>query len=257
MVDDYPTLGGDTNINAVDGVASFTDLTLTGGSGTIVATSGAVTGSDVIGSWGPATQMNPVNLSISYPLVGEANTFTLAVLDVDFNLVGDFNGPITIEPISGPGTISGTLTQNAINGVATFVITGTVAGDLSANLTSPGLTTLSSWNYYILATVDRVRIYFSFGGTTTSDQIEIFGGVGDSYIQWGGFRGRVQISVDSGPGSLVGPGATIIYASDGSNGVAGSFAFSQLYLDTPGSYDLLISTPDDAYTSAIVSFTVS
>jgi hypothetical protein len=252
-----PTLAGTLTFNLIAGVATVSDLTLTGGSGTIVATSGTVTGSDVIGSWGAATQMNPLNLSSSYPLVGEANTATFGVYDADFNLVGDYSGPVTIVPISGPGTISGSLTQNAVNGVATFVITGTVAGALSANLTSPGLPDFIAWNYAILSVVDQVMILGQYGGTTTSDPILIFGWVGDGIYQWGGFRGRAQISVDSGPGSLVGSGATIVYASDGSISVAGSFTFSDLYLDTPGSYDLLISTPDDAYTSAIVSYTVA
>jgi hypothetical protein len=252
-----PTLSGTLTFTLVNGTATVSDLTLTGGTGTIVATSGSITGSGVVGSWGTATQMNPIDLSSTFPLVGEPNTFTVGVYDVDFNLVGNFNGPVTITPTVGPGVITGTLTLNAVNGVATFVITGTVAGSMSADITSPGLTDFTSWNYYILDVVDQVMITFQSGGTTTSDPIVILGGVGNGTYLWGGFRGRLQLTVDAGPGSLVGSGPLIVYASDGTSGQAGTFSFSNLTLDTPGSYDLLVSTPDDAYISAFAFYTVT
>jgi hypothetical protein len=55
--------------------------------------------------------------------VNKAATILVCAETYGGSTVTSYNGTITIAKISGPGSISGTLTQNAVNGCATFSIT--------------------------------------------------------------------------------------------------------------------------------------
>jgi streptogramin lyase len=123
------TLGGTTTVNAVNGVATFSGLTLNNAgngyalqataSGTSASTSSSAF--DVVN--GPATQL----IATTQPpgTIGTGFAFNVVVQDeyvVNNQVDTSFNSPVTIA-LSGPSGASGlggTTTVNAVNGMATF-----------------------------------------------------------------------------------------------------------------------------------------
>jgi hypothetical protein len=118
------TLGGTLTVNAVNGVATFSTLALTkaglgytiqaSASGLLAATSAAITVT-------PAAATELVVSSQPPASVVAGNTFVFAVTATDKygNTVPSYQGPVTVS-LSTTGTLGGTLTVNAMGGVATF-----------------------------------------------------------------------------------------------------------------------------------------
>jgi len=131
------TLGGTLTVAAVAGVATFSNVTVNR-SGSGYALRATATGAK------PATSSTfdlPTSLVFTtYPSsVLPATTFTIVVTARDnaANTDTAYSGNVTIEKSSGPGTLSGTLTQTATGGVATF--TGiTLSDEGSVVLTASG-----------------------------------------------------------------------------------------------------------------------
>ena len=124
------TLGGTLRTRATDGIATFSDLTLNAqGSGyTLAATATGLTGATSsafnITGVGPATKLGflaqPTNVTAGASI---APSITVQVQDANGNPVTTSTQQITlsIESTSPSGaTLGGTLSQNAVNGVATF-----------------------------------------------------------------------------------------------------------------------------------------
>ena len=146
-------LAGTLTVNAINGLATFTDLQINGpGAHTLTFTSGALTSATSASI--TVTQIAAA-LSVQTPPSGatSGNAFTtqpiVRILDnaglpvttgVGATLV------VTATVGSGTGTLGGTLTATASNGVATFTdlaITGTGAHTLNFTTTSPALTVTS------------------------------------------------------------------------------------------------------------------
>ncbi len=121
-------LSGTTTVNLVNGVATFTDLKVVGnGAVTLSFTSSvaqAVTSQSITITPLAATQMavttqpGTATSNVTFPT---APVVTLR--DVNNNQVFGNSSPVTVSldaSSTGTGTLSGTLTTNAINGVATF-----------------------------------------------------------------------------------------------------------------------------------------
>ncbi len=139
------TLGGTTTVSAITGVACFTDITVSNAASgyTLVAsasglTSATSTSFDV--AEGAATsltftgqpQSTLANAAIAPAVVVEARTGSGA-------LASTFTGPVTLAFGTNPtgATLGGTLTVNAVGGVATF-------SDLSVNNAGTGYTLTAS-----------------------------------------------------------------------------------------------------------------
>jgi hypothetical protein len=134
-------LSGTTVVNALNGVATFSDLRIDkSGSGFKFAASSAGTAGVNSASFainaGPPAQLNfrtqPVNTAHGVVITPPIE---VSVLDSLGNLVKTFTGNITLSIASGTGTagavLSGTPTQAAVAGVATW-------SDLSINLVGTG-----------------------------------------------------------------------------------------------------------------------
>jgi hypothetical protein len=138
------TLSGTISVNAVSGVAAFTNLSINkpGVGYTLIAESGNVppaTSSPFEIMSGLATQ-----LAFSTQPGGAVARTALApqpvvtVLDADGNIATAYNGPVTIVIGAGAGGIlSGTTTVHAVNGVATFA-------NLSIDTAGSGYTLVAS-----------------------------------------------------------------------------------------------------------------
>ena len=124
------TLGGTLRVRAVDGLATFNNLTLSaqGNGYTLNATALGLTASTSntfnVAGVGPAAKLafaqQPTNVVASTSI---APAITVQVQDANGQLVTTSNQQITltIESSSPTGaSLGGTVTQNAVNGVATF-----------------------------------------------------------------------------------------------------------------------------------------
>ncbi|MGH7536998.1 MAG: hypothetical protein ACREMF_00045, partial [Gemmatimonadales bacterium] len=133
------TLSGTTTVNAVAGVASFSTLSIDK-AGTGYRLSASSPGTAGINSStfqilaGPVTHLNFSTQPTSTP-AGASITPAVEVSarDAFENVVRTFTGDITVALGTNPtgGTLSGTLTVAAVQGVATFV-------DLSINTAGSG-----------------------------------------------------------------------------------------------------------------------
>jgi hypothetical protein len=120
------TLGGTTTVNAAAGVATFRNLTLdkSGAGYTLTAAAAglpAVTTALFAVGGVTATQLGVV--PPAFAVAGVPFTVTVTAQDAGSNLVPAFNGPLTLAlgPNSPAGSaLGGTLTAQAVNGVATF-----------------------------------------------------------------------------------------------------------------------------------------
>jgi hypothetical protein len=121
------SLGGTATVNAVAGVATFTGLTVdkagtgytltAGGTGLSVATS--ATFNVTVGPAASLTFTTPPPVSTTPQT---AFGFAVTARDLGGNTVTGFVGSVTVAIGTNPagGTLSGTLTQSAVAGVATF-----------------------------------------------------------------------------------------------------------------------------------------
>ncbi|WP_406734240.1 hypothetical protein RJD39_19920 [Vibrio scophthalmi] len=149
------TLGGTTTVNAVNGVATFSGLNFTGAMGQSYTLSFASTGLttavsnnvSVTGA-GAATKV----VVTTQPVLG-ANGAVLTtqpvvqIQDAGGNVVTSSSVAVTVT--SSAGTLGGTTTVNAVNGVATFSglnFTGAMGQSYTLSFASTGLTTAVSNN---------------------------------------------------------------------------------------------------------------
>jgi hypothetical protein len=153
----YASLPAGNHTVALSGVAA--NCTVSGGNSRTVAVpaGGTIsTGFSITCVPGPAVRLaftgqpsnTRVNSTISPPV-------QVTAYDAQGSRATGFNGPVTIAiGLNGggllPGTLSGTRTVNAVNGVATFSnLSIDRAGDYTLRVTASGLTGAESWTFAI------------------------------------------------------------------------------------------------------------
>lgn len=175
-------LGGSATVTAVNGVATFTNLSYTlAGPIAISFTSvpsltGATSNSVVVGPGAPAqltiaTQPAP----IASPNVPFTTQPVVHVLDAHGNHVTDDNATrVTASRSAGTGALTGTLTVTAANGVATFTnLQYGISETLTVAFAAPGLTGAVSSEVIISPpvpvslTYGRALDVISIGATST------------------------------------------------------------------------------------------
>jgi hypothetical protein len=147
-------LGGTLTVTPQNGVATFSNLTLsTAGSYTLVASSSGLTSS----TSASFTVTTPVKLAFmvqpSNALTGAAISpaVQVAVQDANGNTVTADRSPVTLA-LAGSTALGGTPTVNAQNGIATFSdLTVEGAGIYMLSATSPSLTSASSTSFAVTA----------------------------------------------------------------------------------------------------------
>ena len=170
------TLSGNAPVNAVNGVATFANLTIdkVGTGYTLKATSGTLT---------PATS-NAFNITAAPPppathlafgvqpsgaQVGATITpaVTVAALDASGNTVTSFTGAVSIAIDNNPvgGTLTGNAPVNAVNGVATFanLTIDKVGTGYTLKATSGTLTQATSNAFNITAAPPPPATHLAFG----------------------------------------------------------------------------------------------
>ncbi|MGD1277402.1 MAG: hypothetical protein ABR964_09280 [Tepidisphaeraceae bacterium] len=212
-----------------------------------------------ITSVSPSPSANSVQLAfIQQPMnvtAGSAITpaVTVDVEDSDGHVVTSDDSSVTLSVHSGSGSLSGTTTVAAVNGVATFSnVDITTAGNYTLTASDDGLSTATS-NSFTISPAAAAKVVYVQQPTNTAAGSSISPAVTvDVEDPYGNLvatdSSSVTLSVQSGPGSLSG---TLIVAASG--GVA---TFSGLSSDTAGNYTL--TAADGSLTSATSnSFTIS
>ncbi|MFN6203753.1 MAG: beta strand repeat-containing protein [Acidobacteriota bacterium] len=172
-------LTGTTTVNAVNGIATFTDLSLAGNAGTnyvlIFSSPGmaAVTSNNVT-----VTGVSTNKLAIiRQPVAGMsgkvfASQPIVAIQDAMNNTVTTSSAAVSVTIASGAGgTLGGTTTINAVNGVVTFTdltMSGNVGTIYTLRFTSPGAAQADSTNVTIMPVISSVPTVSSQGGPTIS-----------------------------------------------------------------------------------------
>lgn len=243
------TLGGTTTVAAVGGVATFPDLHLDqpGQGYTLVASAAELAGDESQPFTIATSVLPPARLTfLTQPsaVVHDqvlAPALQVAVQDENGVLVTSATNPVTLSLSSG--TLSGTLTVQPVNGVATF-------SDLSASppgtgytlaASSPGLTGATSDAFDVLAFGTPSRLRF-----TTQPVSSLVASV----------LPAVEVQVEDSDGNRVtspdvpvtlalgaNPGGATLTGTLTVNSVAGVATFSDLSLDQPGTgYTLAASS---------------
>ena len=238
------TLNGASSItiHAVDGVAGFGNIAMTkAGSFELQATHGSLPAVNSSFTVTPAAASMIVFAKNNPPSSITAGSFEVVakIKDAFGNLITSAEGPVTLSLASGPtgGTLGGTTTVDAVNGVATFNVAMTKAGNYTLQATygslpaasfgitvTPGQPTqlVFAPKYEpsnvvagsIISPGIVVRIKDIYGNVVTSDNVIVI------------------LSIDSGPAGAALSGAVAVGVV---NGVAN---FNDVSISTAGTYTL-------------------
>ena len=161
------TLGGNSTVPAVGGVATFSGLTISalGNGYTLQATSGGVTSPDsnpIDVTAIPPTGMSVTTQPPTSVQVVQAFGLTVTIDDQAGVADPDFNGSVTVA-IAGPpsgNTLSGTKTVTASGGVATFSgLTLSSVGTVTLQVSSSGLTSVTTGSINVTASTASQLIF--------------------------------------------------------------------------------------------------
>lgn len=257
-------LSGSTVVTASSGVASFTNVSIdkfaTGYTLTASASGlTAATSSSFDIAIGAATklvfQVPPADTTSS---VAISPAIRVAATDAGGNIVPGFSGSISLAIGTNPnsGTLSGTTSVSASNGIASFTnLSIDKAGSgYTLNASSSGLSGVTSSSFNITAGVPTHLVFLTQPTTTTSTSsispaIQIAAeDAGGNIVN--GFTSAISISIASNPGSGSLSGMSIISAT---NGIS---TFSNLSIDKAGTGYTLLATAGGLTGATSASFNI-
>ena len=247
------TLSGTKTVSAVNGVATFSDLSInkTGNGYTLTASSSGLTNATSSAfniTPGTATQLvfgqQPTNTAGGSSITPAV---TVQVQDADNNVVTTSTASITVAIGTNPssGTLSGTTTVNAVNGVATF-------SNLSINKTgngytltagSSGLTSATSSAFNItVGTAAKLAFTTSPSSSTggvafTTQPVVTLQDAGGNTVTGTAQSVTVAIQSNAGPGGVLSGTTTVAV-----NTVTGQATFSGLSINKAGNGYTLTAT---------------
>ncbi len=244
------SLAGTTTVQASDGVATFSNLSV-GSAGTfsLAASGSLLTGADSTSF--TITEPHLVFIQQPASALSGANFSTpieVEIEDPDGNIV-DSNSTVTLSLSSGPGNLSGTLTAQADNGIATFSsLALSAAGSCIIQASDSPYTSAVSTAIAVTAP----QLVFAQQPVGTLAGFALSPAVSVEFENAGALVANddstVTLSVASGPGNLSGTlTATAV------NGVA---TFSGVALKIARQYQLSATSPT-ASSATSDSFTIS
>jgi uncharacterized repeat protein (TIGR03803 family) len=243
-------ISGTDTVAASSGVATFSNVILdTAGSYTLTASDGSLTTATSGSFTVSAASASQVAFSQQPTGITAGGTIspgvTVDVEDQFGNLVTGDSSNVTIAKNSGPGSLSGTLTEAASSGVATFSdLSIVVAGAYTLAASDGSLTSANSGSFNVTATTASKVVYSvqpSSVAAGVADSPSIVVDVEDQYNNIVTTdSSSVTLAVASGPGSATG---TLTVGA--SSGVA---TFSNVKFNTLGTYTLTAS--DGSLTTA-------
>ena len=242
------TLGGTLTVNAVGGVATFSDLTLSvAGVGYTLNSStagltGATTGAFTVTAASMATQLQFVQQPTSATEdVAFDPVFTVEARNALGALVPTFSGAIELTLSGGTAgaQLIGTRTVNAVGGVASFpgVAIDIPGGGYVVQAGAVGLIVASADPLRVDGQGGAVMVYFVVEPTNTvAGQVispaVVVQAVTINNVVATGFNGLVTVELQFNPGGFLLSGTRTVNAI---NGIA---TFSTLFLNNPSDYSL-------------------
>jgi dUTPase len=234
------TLGGTLTVNAVNGVARFTALTIdkSGAAYALRATTTPAAGLSAGTSPAFAVSNDQLVVTTQVPsTVAAGGGFGLTVTAKDGTGAADasFNGNVTVSLLNfgdGTPTLGGTLTIRAVNGVATFAgLSVNRAGKYALSVNSPGLPVTATGSFTVnfvptqlVLTVQPPGVVTRGAGFAVAVSAEdAFGNLNTS------FNGPVALSLAANPGGAALGGTLTV------NAVAGVATFTGLTISSVGS----------------------
>jgi len=251
----YP-VGGTVTVSAVNGVATFSGLTVNQSGTSQLSISGTDAATALSNSFN-VTPLAASELLASGPgtvLTNAPFSLTVNAEDKYGNIATNFSGNVTVALGSNPGgaTLGGTLTAAAVNGVATFsnLTVNKMANGYTLKATSSGLTSsttpaFSASDQLVVTTQPPASVA---AGSTFGTVFSAEDGLGNVDTS---FTGSVTVS----DGASYPLGGTLTVKA-----VSGVATFSGLTESTTGSQDLVANAAhlSGAYSSATTSsFTVT
>ncbi|UCF19821.1 MAG: hypothetical protein JSU87_18235 [Gemmatimonadota bacterium] len=236
------TLSGAATVNAVNGVATFSDLSIekAGVGYTLTATSAdlvsATSEAFDIGGGAPFRLAYRIEPSDAAAGAAISPAIEVEIRDEFDNLVGTATDAVTLAIDSNPsgGTLTGTETQNAVNGIATF-------SDLSIDKAGPGYTLLASASGLSDATsagfeitaAEPTQLGFSIQPSDAGAGIVIAPAVEVEVLD--GFGNRVTTATDAVTVAIgTNPGSGALSGTKTANPVLGVATFDDLSIDKAG-----------------------
>ena len=250
------TLGGTVSMSAVAGVANFTgkglNIDVTGADKVLTATSGALT----VGTTSPAfTITSGAATKLVFTTQPSATTASstafatqpvVTIEDAAGNTVTSSTLSITLSLTTGTGTLGGTVSMNAVAGVANFsgkglnidlvgtnkVLTAT-SGALTVDTTSPAFTITASAATQLVFTTQPSATTVSSTAFATQPVVTIEDAAGNTVTTGANSTLAITLSLTTGTGTL---GGTVSM-----NAVAGvaNFSGKGLNIDLVGTNKVL------------------
>jgi hypothetical protein len=252
-------LGGTTTVGAVNGIATFSDITLSeAGTFSLSVTDGALisaTSTSFVVSASNSAQLafqqQPTEVTAEQTITP---AITVLVQDDLGNTITDDSSPVTLTIASGPdgAVLGGTTTVDAIDGVATFNdISVSAPGDVILNVTDADLSPATSNDF----TVDPIvlvpaQLAFSQQPTAAPAGTFIRPAITVNVEDFSGDivttdNSAVTLSISTGPAGAALIGDTTV---DAVNGVA---TFDNLAISDAGTY--ILDASDGSLTAAVSS----
>jgi len=246
-------LGGTTTVAATFGIATFSTLTLTkAGTYTLIATDGSLTPATSVSFAVSPAAANQLAVQQSPTTAGTGQALNpsiqIAIEDQYGNVVTSNTSTVSIAVASGPGGFAAGSTTSvaAVSGVATFSnLVLDTPGTYTLKATDGTLTSVTTGNIVVAATPSKL-VYQQTDSIGTAGQalspsftVAVEDSLGNVVTS---DTSMVTIAIASGPGGFASGSTTSVAAV---NGIA---TFSNLLLDTAGTYTLKVT--DGALTSA-------
>ena len=246
-------LGGTTTVAAVNGIATFANITISqlGAGLTLTASSGtltAATSSTITVTAGAASAL-AVTVAPSNATAGSAITpaIQVTIRDAGGNTVTSSTANVTLAITPGSGTagaiLSGTATQAAVNGVATFTgLSIDKSGTYTLTATSAGLTNAVTAGFTIAAAAPS-KLGFTVQPTSVSVGASITPAVKVAIQDAAGntvttSTANVTIAITPGTGT----GGAVLGGTLTQAAVAGVATFGNLSVNTLGTGYTLTAT---------------
>ena len=178
-------------------------------------------------------------------------TVVVTAHDAFGNVAAGFGSPVTMSKWSGPGTLSGTLTVPAVNGVATFSdLSLSEDGSYTLTASHDALNVVSN-SFDVTPVATQVTFRTQPGNTTAGSPIPDFtvGVYDEDGDLVTGYVGTITVAKATGAGGIVSGNTTVAVV----NGLA---TFTGLVIDVADAYTLRATC--DSLTAAVSnSFTVA
>ncbi|WP_187477517.1 T9SS type A sorting domain-containing protein [Amniculibacterium sp. G2-70] len=167
----------------------------------------------------PADHIEFVNVPSSALLNTNLASFTVQAKNSQNSVDTNYSGSVTLSKVSGSGTLSGTLTQSFVNGIATFNDIKFDAQDTyTISAATSGFTTITSGNIMVSNAIVYKKITSL---TDLTDGEYVIADANDAVIATNGLNSGVFTTVASNAnnGQIVNPSTNTIWNIIQSNGV--------------------------------------